>query len=472
MSAAAGATRQEPTRGQIVSAGAGSLIGWAFDLFDLFILLFIAGTLGQVLFPVHSPTLSLASVYASFAVSLLMRPLGGALFGRLADRRGRRLTMLVTVSGVGLATALMGVVPTYAAAGVLGPLLFVLLRLVQGLLVGGVVASSHTLGTETVPSRHRGLVSGLVGGGGSGLGALTASVLLLVVSAVFPGSEFLVWGWRVMFFAALPAAALALVVFSRLQESPMWAESNTAAVGAPAIDHPGADGGDVPTGVRALSSPAYRRVVLTSLLVVFGGAAQYYLTSGYLPTFLDKINGMDGTTRGMVMIWASLAILPACTLAGHLSERWGRRPVMLVAGAVNLVALPFLVWVLSTLPGEDTVAVTVVAIVLAMLSNAAYAPVVIFLNERFPTRIRATGTALTWNIGFALGGMMTTLVSAASPTVADIPSRLMWSLAAVAAVFVVGAFVCPETRGNLDPSAGDLHAGRRAGSALTEEKQP
>lgn len=432
----------EPTRRQMVVAGLGSLVGWAFDLFDLFILLFVAGTIGAALFPVSSPTLSLASVYASFAVSLLMRPLGGGLFGRLADRRGRRVTMLVTVSGVGVATALMGAVPTYAAVGALGPVLFVVLRLVQGLLVGGVVASSHTLGTETVPARWRGLVSGLVGGGGAGLGALAASVLLLVVSAVFPGPAFAAWGWRVMFFAALPAAALALLTFRALEESPLWAGQQQAARGpAPSA--------------RSLLAPQNRRVVLTSLLVVFGGAAQYYLTSGYLPTFLDKINGVPGVTRGAIMIWASLAILPACALAGHVTERFGRRPVMIVVGVVNVVALPLLVVLLAALPAGGTALITVVAVVIAMLANAAYAPIVIFLNERFPTRLRATGTALTWNIGFALGGMTTTAVSALSPTVGAIPGRLAWFLVGVTIVFVVGAVVCPETRGALDREVRD-----------------
>lgn len=435
----------EPTRRQMVVAGLGSVVGWAFDLFDLFILLFIAGTIGAVLFPVSSPTLSLASVYASFAVSLLMRPLGGGLFGRLADRRGRRVTMIVTVSGVGMATALMGVVPTYAAVGVLAPSLFVVLRLVQGLLVGGVVASSHTLGTETVPARYRGLVSGLVGGGGAGLGALAASVLLIIVSAIFPGPAFTAWGWRVMFLAALPAAGLALLTFRALAESPLWVGEQDATR-------------EAPPRARSLLTRKNRRVVLTSLLVVFGGAAQYYLTSGYLPTFLEKINKVGGVERGGILIWASLAILPACALAGHVTERFGRRPVMITVGVVNLVALPLLVILLATLPAGSTALITVVAVMIAMLANAAYAPIVIFLNERFSTRLRATGTALTWNIGFALGGMTTTVVSAISPTVSAIPGRLAWFLVGVAVIFVLGAIVCPETRGALDRETRDASA--------------
>lgn len=151
MSAAAPDPIPAPTTRQMMMAGTGSTVAFAFDLFDLFILLYVASTVGPLFFPTDSPTLTLAATFASFGVSLVMRPLGGALFGRYADRRGRKQTMLVTVGGVGLATAAMGALPTYATVGVTAPLVFIVLRLVQGLFVGGVVASTHTLGTETEP---------------------------------------------------------------------------------------------------------------------------------------------------------------------------------------------------------------------------------------------------------------------------------------------------------------------------------
>ena len=135
-----------------------SVMGWSFDLFDLFLLLYVAGPIGRQIFPAESETLSLALVFASFAVSILLRPGGAALFGELADRIGRKKIMVTVLAGVGLSTAAMGLVPTYAAIGVGAPIIFLILRVVQGLFVGGVTATTHTLGTESVPERWRGLM--------------------------------------------------------------------------------------------------------------------------------------------------------------------------------------------------------------------------------------------------------------------------------------------------------------------------
>lgn len=441
MSAAAGSA-PAPTPRQMVTAGTASAVGFAFDLFDLFILLYVASTVGPLFFPTSSPTLTLAATFASFGVSLVMRPLGGAVFGRYADRHGRKRTMLVTVGGVGLATAAMGALPTYPAVGVAAPVLFVVLRLVQGLLVGGVVASTHTLGTETVPQRWRGLVSGLVGGGGAGLGAVIASLVFLAVSAAFPGDAFDQWGWRVMFFTGLLASLVSLAFFRLLQESPVWV--------AAAAAEPSAGDRAQPARARDLLTAVPARTLVASIALVIGAGAQYYLTSGYLPTFLDKINQLPTGPRGLLLVWTSLAILPMALLVGHLSERFGRRPVFLAIGVVNLVALPLLVLAMGGLGPDDSGALLGYGLLITVLANASYAAVPIFLNELFPTRLRATATALIWNGGFAVGGLMTTFVSLASPTVPDIPGRLALFLLGVVALFLLGAAFSPETRGNLD----------------------
>jgi len=207
---------------QVMGAVVASCLGWALDLFDLFVLLYVAPVVGRLFFPSENAMLSLAAVYASFAVTLLMRPLGSALFGSYADRRGRKGAMIVAVVGVGLSTAAFGLLPTVAQAGVLAPILFLLLRLIQGVFVGGVVASTHTIGTESVAPKYRGAVSGLIGGGGAGLGALLASVTFLAMSALFPGDAFDVWGWRCMFFTGIISSVLGLFVFNSLEESPLW----------------------------------------------------------------------------------------------------------------------------------------------------------------------------------------------------------------------------------------------------------
>jgi len=186
---------------QMRNAIIASVLGWSLDLFDLFILLYVAPVVGALFFPSNVPTLSLAAVYASFAVTLLMRPVGSAIFGHYADVHGRKNAMFVAIVGVGISTAAFGLLPTIAQAGVIAPILFLILRLVQGIFVGGVVASTHTIGTEWAAPNRRGAMSGLVGGGGAGIGALLASFVFLVMSSLFPGDAFAVWGWRCMFFS-------------------------------------------------------------------------------------------------------------------------------------------------------------------------------------------------------------------------------------------------------------------------------
>src|ERR1700693_2908351 len=202
---------------QMRNAIVASVLGWSLDLFDLFILLYVAPVVGALFFPSSVPTLSLAAVYASFAVTLLMRPVGSAVFGHYADVYGRKNAMFVAIVGVGFSTAAFGVLPTIAQAGYLAPALFLILRLVQGVFVGGVVASTHTIGTESVPAHWRGLMSGLIHGGGVGIGALLASFVFLVTSSIFPGDAFAVWGWRCMFFSGLLSSLLGWFIFKNLE---------------------------------------------------------------------------------------------------------------------------------------------------------------------------------------------------------------------------------------------------------------
>ncbi|HEV7825220.1 MAG TPA: MFS transporter [Mycobacteriales bacterium] len=429
-----------PTSRAPLSAAFASVLGWAFDLFDLFLLLYVAGPVGRQIFPAHSETLSLAAVFGSFAVSIVMRPGGAAIFGELADRHGRKKIMVTVLAGVGLSTAAMGLVPTYAAIGVAAPLVFLALRVVQGLFVGGVTATTHVLGTESVAPRWRGLMSGLVGGGGAGLGAALASVVFLVVSHLFPGEEFDTWGWRVMFLSGLLGALLSLFVLRRVEESPMWTAAREHARANPAVR----------VRLRDLVTGRYRTIFALNVAVAAGAGAQYYLTSGFLPTLLDSVLGAPPGVRGGVLLVASLVVVVSAAAAGELSERFGRRPVMLAIGGVNVLALPLITLALARADPHDTRSLLLWSCLLAFLANAAYAPVMIFLNERYPTAVRARGTAISWNTGFMLGGLTPTFVNVLSPSIGQVPGRLALFLVGGAAVFVAAVLVSPETRGNLD----------------------
>src|ERR1700685_2538023 len=141
-------TTTPATSWQARNAIVASVLGWSLDLFDLFILLYVAPVVGALFFPSSVPTLSLAAVYASFAVTLLMRPVGSAIFGHYADVHGRKGAMLVAIIGVGISTAAFGLLPTIAQAGVVAPVLFLVLRLVQGGFVGGGGGFTPHHGTE------------------------------------------------------------------------------------------------------------------------------------------------------------------------------------------------------------------------------------------------------------------------------------------------------------------------------------
>ncbi|MGY3614536.1 MFS transporter [Bradyrhizobium sp. USDA 10063] len=435
---AIGKTETSTGNGQMINAIIASVLGWALDLFDLFILLYVAPVVGALFFPSSNAALSLAAVYASFAVTLLMRPLGSAVFGHYADVHGRKRAMLIAIIGVGISTAAFGVLPTIAQVGVVAPIVFLALRLVQGVFVGGVVASTHTIGTESVPAQWRGAMSGLVGGGGAGIGALLASFVFLITSSIFPGDAFAVWGWRFMFFSGLLSSLLGWFIFKNLEESPYFKELKR---------QQGTHQAKVSKApVKEIFSGKYRNILLLNLLITFGGGAGYYLTSGYLPSFLKVINAVPNQTSSLILMGASVSAFFSAVLVGALSDGIGRRKTFLLIGVCAAVLLPLCY--LGLAATKDVTEITLYAMAIAFIGNAGYAPVLIFLNERFPTAVRASGTGLSWNIGFALGGMTPTFVSLVSASPAQIPTSLAMFAVGVFIVYLIGAIVAPETKGN------------------------
>lgn len=411
-----------------------SCFGWSLDLFDLFILLYVAPIVGKLFFPSDDPTLSLAAVYASFAVTLLMRPVGSAIFGSYADRYGRKNAMLIAVSGVGLGTAAFGLLPTLAQVGYLAPIGFIALRLVQGVFVGGVVASTHTVGTESAPKKWVGTVSGLVGGGGAGLGALLASLSFWLASTLFPGSALEVWGWRVMFFCGIISSVLGFVIFRYLEESPVWRQTKNLMTDV---------GG--PSPLRRVTSPPLLATLLTNLLVTGGAGAAYYVSAGYLPAFLKIVNHVPNSSASMILIWSAFMAIVSGPMIGWISDQVGRRTTFLVVGLASMVLLPTIY--LHMAASTDINTITVCSLAVSFLGNAFLGPIPIFLNERFPTAVRASGTGLSWNLGFAFGGMMPTFVTLGSGEADRIPACLAVFCFLASALFVLGALLAGETRG-------------------------
>jgi MFS family permease len=426
-----------PTTGQTITAAMAALFGWGLDLFDLFILLYVAPVVGKLFFPADSPMLSLAGAYAAFAVTLLMRPVGSAMFGSLADRRGRKRAMMIAVIGVGVSTAIFGLLPTVNDIGVLATVIFLFFRLVQGIFVGGVVASSHTIGTESVPERWRGLTSGMVGGGGSAVGGLMASLVFFVVTTIAPGPAFAAWGWRLMFLSGLLTSIVGILLFRNLEESPFF----QAAARKKIIQVERSP-------LSRLFRPPYLAIFLVNVIMTIGAGAGYYLTSGYLPAFLNLVTHTPGPTTALLLVGANLAAAVGAPLFGEISQHVGRKPVLLWSGILRVVAFPALFLAMANTTSLTMLTIYVLA--LTFLANGSYGPILIFLNERFPTEMRASGTGLSWNVGFALGGMMPTFVSLFATTPASLPMVLAIFTGLVSVLYVIGSLIIPETKGALE----------------------
>ncbi|WP_245590467.1 MFS transporter [Aneurinibacillus terranovensis] len=189
----------------------------------------------------------------------------------------------------------------------------------------------------------------------------------------------------------------------------------------------------------------YLSVLLVNLMIVFGGAG-YYLTAGYLPTFLKMVNKIPPSTASFILMGASVAAIVSALGFGYLSDVIGRKKSFVLIGIMNIIGMPLLALGLGN--STDVTSITLYAMGLAALGNAGYAPVMIFLNERFPTAIRSSGTGISWNIGFALGGIMPTFVSLASSWTGSIPHALAYFSIAIYIIYLIGSFIIPETKGN------------------------
>lgn len=424
---------------QMVFAVAFSCFGWAFDLFDLFILLYIAPILAHVYFGSADSMLSLAGVYAAFTATLLMRPLGGVLFGSYADKKGRKRAMITAAVGVGIATALMGAIPTIEMIGIAAPIIFIALRLVQGIFMGGMVASTHTIGTESIPKKWRGLASGVIAGGGSGTGKLMASLIFLLVTWIFPGHAFDVWGWRFMFFSGLLSSILGLLVFTKLQESPMWESLQRDK-----------ESGHKPAAAKPLTELAQRGywgIIIVCILLTMTGGGLTYLTSGYLPTFMRLINHIPPTRLGVILTISAIAVIISSVISGILTDIIGRKNAITLYGLLSLVAIPLLY--LQLAGTKDIEHIALLSILLSAIGTFCYAPLLIILNERFPTSVRSSGTAISWNIGFALGGSMPVMVSLLSKAASDLPVVLAITTATISIIYLVSIFYLAEPRGEM-----------------------
>ncbi|QVQ55016.1 MHS family MFS transporter [Spiractinospora alimapuensis] len=373
---------------------AASLTGSTIEWFDFFLYGTAAALVfNKLFFPTDDPFVSLMLSYLTFALTFFIRPLGGVIFSHIGDRIGRKRTLVITLSLMGTATMLIGMLPTYETWGLLAPVLLILLRIVQGLGIGGEWGGALLLAYEYAPANRRGLF-GSVPQMGVTAGMLLAS-LALTGMTLLPQDQFEAWGWRVPFIASIVLVALGLWIRAGLDETPAFrkakAEGNVARL-------PIAD--TLRFHWRAVLVAIGAKVVETAPFYIFGTFVVSYATG--------TLNFGDTTVLNSVTTGAIVATV-LIPVMGRLSDTFGRRRVYLT-GAVLLGAFSAPYFMLLD---AGTVPLLFVATVLGL--GILWAPVTATLgtlcSEIFSTRIRYTGITLGYQVGAALAGGTAPLIA-------------------------------------------------------------
>ncbi|ROZ89214.1 MFS transporter [Gordonia sp. OPL2] len=342
-------------------------------------------------FPTGDPTVATIGSLATFGIGYVARPLGGLVLGHFGDRLGRKRTLIITLTLMGLSSLAVGFLPTYAAVGWVAPALLVLCRMVQGFSAGGEAAGASTLTIEHAPEGRRGLFASFTMSGC--MGGIVLANLVFVPVAALPREELMSWGWRVPFWTGFVVLVLAFVIRTRLDETPVFvAETKT--------DEPPA------LPVVELFRRQWRdvvRVTLASLFAVFqtvmGVFGLAYATS-------DAV-GLGRTTMLWVSVMSNVAAVLCIPLVAALSDRIGRRPVW-ITGALSSSVLVFVYFGAISTQNLVTIFVTG-AVLLGVAYSGMNALWPAFFSEQFSARVRFSGFAVASQIGLLLAGFSPTI---------------------------------------------------------------
>ena len=294
-----------------------SSAGTAFEWYDFFIFGSLTPVIAKVFLAGLDPTPALVAALALFAVGFAFRPLGAILFGAMGDRIGRKATFLITVSLMGSATFLIGLLPTYAQAGTLAPILLIFLRICQGTALGGEYGGAAIYVAEHADNHRRGAATGWIQSSAS-FGLLAALLIIFATRKWLGEDGFNAWGWRVPFLMSAVLLAISVWMRAKLNESPAFAKlKEDGEVSRRPLREAFAEAGNL------------RQVLIAFFAIMCAQGAVWYFTFFYLQVFLEKSLGLPAATKDMLLIVMTLASAPLYVFFGWLSDRVGRKPVMI-----------------------------------------------------------------------------------------------------------------------------------------------
>jgi MHS family alpha-ketoglutarate permease-like MFS transporter len=380
MAATSSAQDQMGKIGAIVAASSGNLVEW----FDFYVYSFCSIYFAPAFFPKADPTTQLLNTAGLFAAGFLMRPIGGWVFGRLADRHGRRGSLIASVLTMCLGSLAIACLPTYATVGVWAPVLLMVARLVQGFALGGEYGTAATYMSEVAIEGRRGFLSSfqyvtLIGG------QLAASLVVVVLQQIFSEAELKAWAWRIPFVLGALAALVALAARLRLRET----------AGHEVLERK--DAGDLGALLRQ-----HPRAFLSVLGFTAGGSLAFYTFTTYMQKFLVNSSGLSIATASRIMTVCLFVFMCLQPVMGALSDRIGRRNNMLIFSIGTMVLTVPIITLLQAArsPLEAGLLITLALVLVSFYTSISG----IIKAELFPTQVRALGVGLAYALANAVFG--------------------------------------------------------------------
>ncbi|HTS40488.1 MAG TPA: MFS transporter [Xanthobacteraceae bacterium] len=416
----------------IIAAAVGNVIEW----YDFYIFGSLATVLAVKFFEKTHPIAALLSTIALFTAGFLIRPLGAFLFGWLGDRVGRKYTFLITLSGMGLGTGAIGLIPTFQTIGIAAAFTLFGLRMIQGLCLGGEYGGAITYVAEHVSDERRGYYTGWLQTSPT-LGIVVALAVVLGTRGYFGNDVFDAWAWRVPFLVSFLLVAIAIYIRLQLGETPIFEEIKAKGL---MTKNPWKE---------AFLSSNIKFVVIASIVVI-GEGVVWYSGQFWALYFLQQVSKVDVFTSSYIVMAALIIATPTLILFGWLSDLIGRKPVILAGFLLAAVTYyPLYTWLGSvTQPGNINYPVAIfIIVILVAYVGMVYGPIGAFLAEYFPGRIRYTSVSVPYHIGNGWGGgLVPFITSAAFAGTGSLAYALIYPIAVPAVCFVLSLILMPETR--------------------------
>lgn len=432
---------------QVITA---SSVGTVIEWYDFYIFGSLSSIISMSFFPKDDPTAAFISTLATFGAGFVARPFGGIIFGKLGDQIGRKYTFLLTLLLMGGATFAIAFIPSYTQIGIWAPMILLVLRILQGLALGGEYGGAATYVAEYSPDAHRGKYTSYIQTTAT-LGFFVSILVILACQMIVGEEAFKEWGWRIPFALSGFLVIVSYIIRKNMHESPLFARLRKE---GKLSENPLKE---------AFASKANRRLMLIAMFgAIVGQGVVWHTGQFYAQIFINKILKVDFTTTNLVIAVSLIVGTPLFVYFGALSDRIGRKKIMMTGMACAAIFYyPLFYWMSVIVDQEGTMVNDVVTLtmlgkvqlaficsILVTFAALAYGPIAAFLVELFPTNIRYTSLSIPYHVANGIfGGCAPFVATWLGAMTHSNFSGIFYPISLAAITFMLGMIYLPETKG-------------------------